>query len=591
MSASLPRQIDRLLVGYDRWYRWRLAAIFLLAAVQTLVVVARPMPVKALVEEGSATHPGWLDRLAGMAGADVLLVFLGLALLVEGLAFALRLAEENRSTALSERLIRAIRGDIAGNLLRGPYRAVAGLGVGRVIAAATGDVEVIQRLIKDVVIGASIAALQLVAMLAVILTLHPPLFWVLLGEIAGLSVLIGLYARWRKRAFLEQMHNQERFIGWTAGLQQRSLDLRFSTARGLVLLRTLGLARRLWQRGMLLWRRQTLYYAGVELFVGLASALCLVLLFLSSRDAGQDGGQNGGQPLGTVLVFLYYAAMIFPCLARVGEAVPLMTDARNAYDRLSSTLGAMERPAPVPGAEEQVAPVPGAGEGPDERQTESARFGAITLDRVGLRSDTGDWLLRDLSLTIAPGEHVALFGESGSGKSTLLSVILGLARPDAGEVRIGDRPMTALTLFDRKRFFCFQRSTPAFFPGTVAENMAPGLPPDRVDWPRLLDDCRMAGRLAGAADGLDTPMTERGEPFSQGEGQRIGIARAFLTPAPCIVLDEALNSLDEAGELAITAALRRHLAGRTLIVISHRRSVAETFGRMIEVKRGGLVSG
>jgi ABC-type transport system involved in cytochrome bd biosynthesis fused ATPase/permease subunit len=102
---------------------------------------------------------------------------------------------------------------------------------------------------------------------------------------------------------------------------------------------------------------------------------------------------------------------------------------------------------------------------------------------------------------------------------------------------------------------------------------------------RTIADARLADRLSAADAGPNTPMTERGEPFSQGEQQRIAIARAFLSDRPCVILDEALNSLDEQSEIAIVEALDRTLAGRTMIMISHRRSVADKLDRLLLLRR------
>ncbi|MFY8107236.1 MAG: ATP-binding cassette domain-containing protein, partial [Elstera sp.] len=125
---------------------------------------------------------------------------------------------------------------------------------------------------------------------------------------------------------------------------------------------------------------------------------------------------------------------------------------------------------------------------------------------------------------------------------------------------------------------------------TVAENIALGRELTEAQWEELLTACGLAGRIAAAPQGLATPMGARGEPFSQGEGQRIALARALLSDAPILLLDEALNSLDEPSEHAVTAGLRRMWRGQTLLLISHRRSVSDTFQRRIEIRKGvGLI--
>lgn len=564
--------IDRLLARFDPGYRWRLLGILLLSAVQTLLVVARPFPVKLLLEAPPAdSFAGKMVALAGGNEDRLLLIFIGAIIAIELGVLVFRMSEEFASTSLSESFMRRIRGAIARGLMRGPWQQVADQSIGRVLAAATGDVEVVQRLIKDVVVSASIAALQLSLMLVVIYHLHPALFFVLLAEIIILSGLITLYANWRKHAYLAQMHNQERYLSWLSTVQGRNLDLRFNLARGLVLRRTLELGRALFRRGVMLWRRQSAYFGLVEFLIGLSSAACLVFLVLESRSTGQQ--------LGTLLVFLYYTVLVFPCLAKIGEAAPLLTDARNARNRLAPLLDlagdAKER------SKSKVAP-PAA--------TRGAR---IELQDIGVRGDGAEWILRHVNLTIEAGEQVALFGESGSGKSTLIRLILGLAKPDEGRVLVNGVDVSLLTLPQRQRLYLFQRSNPVFFAGTVAENIVAGRPAlPAMQMELLLGDVLLQRRLAETEAGPDTVMSERGDPFSQGEQQRIGIARCFLADQPLMILDEALNSLDEKGELAITGALRRRCQGQTFLVISHRLSVAQTFPRFVRVVRGeGIVEG
>jgi ABC-type transport system involved in cytochrome bd biosynthesis fused ATPase/permease subunit len=103
----------------------------------------------------------------------------------------------------------------------------------------------------------------------------------------------------------------------------------------------------------------------------------------------------------------------------------------------------------------------------------------------------------------------------------------------------------------------------------------------------VLEESRLGARLSLDPAGRETQVSEKGEPFSGGEQQRIAIARAFLARPPCVILDESLNSLDEAGEMAITAALLAELREKTMIVVSHRRQVASLFPNRIEFVRGG----
>ncbi|KJV10707.1 hypothetical protein VZ95_03185 [Elstera litoralis] len=487
--------IDQLLLTTDRAYRRRLFVCLLLAAGQTLLVVLRPLPLQLLLPPDPV--PAWIIQAhALLPSLSSLALFLLFIAALEFSVFGVRVTEENASTRLSERLIRRLRARIARHLLRGPAQEIADLGVGRVVAAATGDVETVQRLIKDVVIGATLALVQLVLMVGVLTLLHPPLGLVLLVEILLLSALIALYARWRKLAFLAQMKNQENFLTWITGLQQRSLDLRFGVARGWFFRRTLALIRAMNRRGLLLWHRQTLYFAAIDLFVALASAACLVMLFLESDSEPKT--------LATVLIFLYYAALVFPCLAKIGEAAPLLIDGRNAYERLSLTLG----------------DDPAANSHPPAPKS----FETLTLENLGLQDAEGKWLMRNVSLTIRAGEQVALFGESGSGKSTLFALLLGVQTPTEGRILLDGRTLETLSLADRKRLFMLHRSNGVFFPGTVAENIALGRDLSAAHWEELLIACGLAGRIAAAPQGLATRMARA--------ASRSARAKASASPSP-----------------------------------------------------------
>jgi ABC-type transport system involved in cytochrome bd biosynthesis fused ATPase/permease subunit len=144
-----------------------------------------------------------------------------------------------------------------------------------------------------------------------------------------------------------------------------------------------------------------------------------------------------------------------------------------------------------------------------------------------------------------------------------------------------------LTLADRKRLFFFMRAQPAFLPGSVYDNIALTSTLADADLDQVVHGARLGGRLESTSEVRQAKVSDKGEPFSGGEQQRIAIARVFLADQPCVILDESLNSLDEPTELAITRALIGVLGEKTLLLVSHRRRVAELFSYRIEVVRGG----
>src|SRR5258708_29237049 len=196
-----------------------------------------------------------------------------------------------KTATLTGRVTRSIRGRIAETLLRGDYRVVSTAGPGAVIAAASGDVESVQRLLREALVHAGVATLQLAWMLVVILFVEKWLFWILLVEIVGLTIAIFAYANWRKRRYLDKMDVDARLLGLLSTLQQKNLDARFTGLGAVFLARATALARRLYGMNQVLWRRSGLYYASTEFIIGVAAAPCLVVLLATSRGRPPPVGQ------------------------------------------------------------------------------------------------------------------------------------------------------------------------------------------------------------------------------------------------------------------------------------------------------------
>jgi ABC-type multidrug transport system fused ATPase/permease subunit len=365
------------------------------------------------------------------------------------------------------------------------------------------------------------------------------------------------------------MDIEGRLLGTLSALYQKNLDIRFTGLGAPFFTRLATLTRKLYRVQIPLWQRHGAYHFIGDFMIGSSAALCLVLLFATAEP--------GQAPIGKFLVFAYYTVLIFPNLSQIGEAWPMINDARAALARIRANTGAAE----VREEEEQRAPPP--------THATRSEFGAIVFDDVTLRNDRGEVILDRLSFRIEPGEKVAISGESGTGKTSLITLLLGLQKPSEGRVTIDGRDVTTLSLADLKRFFTFARAQPAFLPGSLEENIALHKRPDAERFADTLNRSRFAARVSVDPAGLHARVGDKGEPFSAGEQQRIAFARVLLADAPCLILDEALNSLDEESELWITRRLIADLADKTVIAVSHRKSAAALFPRRLEIVRGGKV--
>jgi ATP-binding cassette subfamily B protein len=199
-------------------------------------------------------------------------------------------------------------------------------------------------------------------------------------------------------------------------------------------------------------------------------------------------------------------------------------------------------------------------------------------------------VLSEVSLRVGRGERVAIVGPSGAGKSTLFSLLMRSYDPDSGRVRVDGVDVRQVDPVALRSRIGIVPQDPAIFALTAEENIRFG------KWEADHAEVRAAARAAYAdsflsalPQGYATPIGERGVTLSGGQRQRLAIARAILKSAPILLLDEATSALDAESELAVQAALRTLMAGRTTLVIAHRLATITSADRIIVMDQGRIV--
>jgi ATP-binding cassette subfamily B multidrug efflux pump len=306
------------------------------------------------------------------------------------------------------------------------------------------------------------------------------------------------------------------------------------------------------------------FYPWVE-FLGML-ALALLLAYGGYRIRG------GALTLGVLVAFFQYGLRFFR---------PIQ-DLSDKYNILQSAMAASERIFKLLDAPVQI-------QSPALPTTFPSGPAAIEFEHVWFAYKDNDWVLRDLSFRIEPGETIAVVGHTGAGKTTLTSLLLRFYEIQRGTIRIGGIDIREFDLEDLRRNFGVVLQDPHLFTGTVASNIRLGT--DGISDEQLEDSAEQVNLLdflRTLPEQFAQPVRERGNGFSTGQKQLISFARALAHNPRYLVLDEATSSVDTETEFRIRDALEKLVQGRTSIVIAHRLSTIQRADRILVMHKGKL---
>lgn len=271
---------------------------------------------------------------------------------------------------------------------------------------------------------------------------------------------------------------------------------------------------------------------------------------------------HGELDLYTGLVVLVLAPEAYLPIRQVGAQYHAAAEGLSAAEEIFTVL-------------ETEPPAGGTGEAPGALRLE---LDGVTVRHQGRTEPSLD----AATMTVEPGETVALVGPSGIGKSTLLNVLLGFVAPDEGRVRVDGRDLASLDPERWRERIAWVPQQPYLFAGTITENVRLARP--EADDTAVRDALRDAGAydfVAALPDGPDTALGEDGAGLSAGQRQRLALARAFLADRPLLLLDEPTAALDGETEAGIVEAVRRLAVGRTVLLVVHRPALLAVADRVV----------
>ena len=529
-----------------------LVAGLILDGLDTLATLALPALIRGGIDNGvqaKAFH------------AIVLVSLIGLAIVLAD--WAVNIMETMVVGRNGERLLYSLRVKIFAHMQRLGLDFYERELTGRIMTRMTTDVDALSTFLQTGLISAVSAVLSFFGVLAALLIINERLG---LTVLAIIPLLVAATLVFRSKSSKAYNAARDKVSVVNADLQENVAGLRVTQAYRREVRNRARFAARSDAYRVARLRSQryiALYFPFVQTLSTIAGALVLVVA------AGQV--RNGVLTAGALIAYLLYIDMFFAPVQQLSQVFDGYQQAVVGLRRISQLLA-------IPTATPQS---------PHPRQVRELHGGIELRDVHFAYEGAQREAMRGVSLTIDPGETVALVGQTGAGKSTIVKLVARFYDVTAGAVLVDGVDVREYDLAGYRHRLGVVPQEPYLFPGTVADSIAYGRP-DATD-----AEVEAAARAVGAHDmittlpgGYDHPVGERGRNLSAGQRQLIALARAQLVDPAILLLDEATSALDLASEAAVTRAVSRLATQRTTLVVAHRLTTASRADRIVVVEGG-----
>jgi ATP-binding cassette, subfamily B, multidrug efflux pump len=566
LGKAYDGRLMRRLLGYMRPYRMLVALSLVFLAAQSLLQGLGPLLTKIAVDKylEPAGKPSFLDAWLPSGAVD------GLARIA---LFYLAVLAGNFVTEFAQTYIMQYTGQLAMFDLRKQlmeHLQTLDLAfydrnpVGRLVTRVTTDVDVLNDLFTSGLITIAGDVLALSFIVFIMLRLSPMLTLIMMLAMPFVIFATSIFRRSVRESYRRiriaiariNSYLQEHITG-IAVLQLFNRESRSALEFG-------GVNRDHMQAYKDAIIAYGWFYPVVEFISMIAMAGILSYGGLRVR--------SGGLTLGVVAAFLQYGLRFFRPIQDLSEKYNILQAAMASSERIFKLL---DTPATILAPAEAAEP--------------PRAIAALEFDGVWFAYNDEDWVLRDVSFKIAPGETIAVVGHTGAGKTTLISLLLRFYDIQKGSIRIGGRDLREFDPVELRRQFGVVLQDPYLFTGTLEENIRLGTEAIRQEEvTEAAEQVNLLDFIRTLPEGFGYEIRERGAGLSTGQKQLISFARALAHNPRYLILDEATSSVDTETEFRVRDALARMVRGRTSIVIAHRLSTIQRADRILVMHKGKL---
>jgi ATP-binding cassette, subfamily B, multidrug efflux pump len=568
LGKAYDSHLMKRLLEYMRPYRWRVAFALALVAVVTPLELAPPLLFQHTID--NYLVPG-MNRVIPISQAwrgVILVCVIYLAVLI--FDFLAQYVQIRIMQRVGQQTMYDMRTEIFGHLQRLPMSYFDRNPVGRLMTRVTTDVDALNDLFAAGVVTMINDFFLLVVMAGLLFSIDRRLAvdaLAVLPFIVVVTMVFRKFVRDANRRIRTAIAGINSFLQeYISGMSVVQLFNREQKAREEFSRRN--------KNNMLAWRDAILAYALFYPAVEFLSFATIALIYWS----GGNRVLNSGLTLGVLIAFTMFAQRFFRPIQDLSEKFNILQSAMAASERIFKLL---DEPVTIdtdPNAKKLTAP----------RGQIEFRNVWFSYRNVENPSDE-DWVLRDISFRIEPGQTFAIVGHTGAGKTTLISLLLRFYDIQRGQILLDGVDIRLLDLQDLRRQFGIVLQDPFLFTGTLETNVRLGTTGiTRVDVEKALQEIGLGDLVKALPQGVETEVNERGSTLSVGQRQLISFARALAHNPRFLILDEATSSVDTKTELQIREALGRLLAGRTALVIAHRLSTIQHADRILVFHKGRL---